>query len=34
MYSKYNVAEIKRIWKNDHTGVKCAFHKGKKDASK
>jgi len=32
--SKYNIAEIKRIWKLDHTGVKCPFHKGKKNASK
>jgi hypothetical protein len=31
--SKYNVAEIKRMWKIDHTGAKCAFHKGKKHAS-
>jgi len=28
---KYNIAEIKRIWKLDHTGVKCPFHKGKKN---
>jgi hypothetical protein len=32
--SKYNIAEIKRIWKLDHTGVKCPFYKGKKNASK
>ena len=31
---KYNIAEIKRIWKLDHTGVKCPFHKGKKNSSK
>ena len=30
---QYNIAEIKRMWKNDHTGIKCAFHKGKKNAS-
>jgi len=28
---EYNIAEIKRIWKLDHTGVKCPFHKGKKN---
>jgi hypothetical protein len=31
--SKYNIAEIKRIWKLEHTGAKCAVHKGKKHSS-